>query len=349
MFRFEHTYLLWALLLVPIIILFYIFQIRKKNKDLTVFAEKKLLPFIIPTLSRTKPFLKMVLICISIALVIIAIANPQIGSKLEDVKREGIDVMICLDVSNSMKAADLQPNRLEHAKQSINKLIDNLKDDRIGIIVFGGEAYVQLPITTDYSAAKLFLSQIDNGIVPVQGTAIGNAIDLAVNSFDKKSPTKKSIIIISDGENHEDDAVKAAEKALELGITTNTIGLGSPNGTPIPEYVGGRNVGFKKDNEGNVVITKLNEQMLQEIALAGKGAYAKDNNSSSALSAIYKQLNSMDKVQFGSKSYTDFESRFQYFIAAAILLLIAELIITNKRSKWWDDMNLFGENKKVNP
>jgi len=343
MFRFEHTYLLWVLLLIPVIVIIYVIQLRLKKKELSQFAEGNLLPFLIPTLSKTKPFLKMILLCFGLLLVIIAIANPQFGSKLEEVKREGIDIMICLDVSNSMKAEDLSPNRLEHAKQSILRLIDNLKDDRIGIIVFGGDAYVQLPITTDYNAAKLFLAQIDNGIVPVQGTAIGSAIELSLNSFDKKSPTKKSIVIISDGENHEDDAVKLAEQAAEQGITVSTIGLGSPQGSPIPEYYGGRNVGFKKDNQGNTVITKLNEQMMQEIATAGHGAYAHDNQSSTALSAIFKQLNSIDKKQYGSKMYTDYESRFQIFIAGAILMLIAELVVSNKRSKWWDALNLFGE------
>jgi Ca-activated chloride channel family protein len=343
MFRFEHIQLLWALLLIPAIVAVYIFQIKNKNRELLRFAEYNMLSKIIPTRSTTKPFLKMVLLCIGISLIVIAIANPQIGSKLEEIKREGVDIMICFDVSNSMKAQDLKPDRLQHAKQSILRLIDNLKDDRIGIIVFGGEAYVQLPITTDYNAAKLFLSEIDCGIVPVQGTAIGSAIELAVNSFDKKSQTKKSIIIISDGENHEDDAVKMAETAAEQGITVNTIGLGSPEGTPIPEYYGGKNIGFKKDNSGTTIITKLNESMMQEISNAGKGVYARDNNTSTALSVVFNQINSMEKVQFGSKVYTDFESRFQFFVAGAILFLIAELVITNKRSKWWDDLNLFGE------
>jgi Ca-activated chloride channel family protein len=343
MFRFEHIYLLWALLTLPAIVLIYLIQLKRKSKNLLTFAEHNLLVKIIPSRSKTKPFLKMTLLCIGIALIVIAIANPQIGSRLEEIKREGVDIMICIDVSNSMKAEDLKPNRLQHAKQSIVRLIDYLKDDRIGIIVFGGEAYVQLPITTDYNAAKLFLTQIDFGIVPIQGTAIGSAIDLSLKSFDKKSSTKKSVIVISDGENHEDDAVKIAEQAAEQGITVNTIGLGSPEGTPIPEYSGSKNTGFKKDNEGNTVITKLNETMMQEIALAGKGVYARDNNTSTALSAVFNQINSMEKNQFGSKVFTDYESRFQYFITGAILFLLAELIITNKRSKWWDDLNLFGE------
>jgi len=342
-FRFEHTYLLWVLLLIPVIVIIYLIQLRSKKNAQLLFAEGNLLPFLIPTLSKTKPFLKMILLCFGLLLVIIAIANPQLGSKLEEIKREGVDIMICLDVSNSMMAQDLPPSRLEHAKQAIIRLVDNLKDDRIGIIVFAGDAYVQLPITTDYNAAKLFLTQIDNGIVPMQGTAIGTAIDLAVNSFDKKSPTKKSIIIISDGENHEDDAIKASENAIEQGITVSTIGLGSPEGTPIPEYSGGRNIGFRKDNQGNTVITKLNEQMLQEVAAAGRGAYARDDNTSSALSAIFKQINSLEKKEYGSKVYTDYESRFQFFIMGAILMLIAELLISNKRSKWWDALNLFGE------
>lgn len=346
MFRFEHTYILYLLLLVPAIVIAYIIQIRKKRRELEKFAEFSILPELIPSRSKTKPFLKMVLVSLSITLIIVAIANPQIGSKLEEVHREGIDIMICLDVSNSMKAEDLKPNRLSHAKQSILRLLDKLKDDRIGIIVFGGEAYVQLPITTDYSAAKLFLSQIDYGIVPVQGTAIGSAIETAINSFDKKSLTKKSIIVISDGENHEDDAIKMAEKANELGIIVNTIGLGSIEGTPIPEYSGVQNIGYKKDINGNTIITKLNEVMMKEIASAGKGSYAHDNSTSTALNAIFTKINSMDRVEFGTKMYTDYESRFQYFVAAAVLLLLLEAFITNKRSKWWDRLNLFEEKSK---
>ena len=236
MFQLENKYFLFALALIPLFMVIYWLQNRWRKKALNAYGDISIIQQLFPDVSKSKRIWKFILYLISFSLLIIGIVNPQVGTKLEEVKRKGADIMICLDVSNSMKAEDFQPNRLEKAKQAISKLINKLEGDRIGIIVFAGEAYVQLPITTDYSAAKLFLESINTDMVPTQGTAIGAAIDLAVESFGKDEGKNKAIVIITDGENHEDDAVKSAEAAAELGIAIHTIGMGSAEGSPIPIY-----------------------------------------------------------------------------------------------------------------
>jgi Ca-activated chloride channel family protein len=287
---------------------------RWRKKAFNLFAESHLLKQIIPNLSETKTRLKVWLQIISFALVVIAMANPQLGSKLEEVKREGIDLMIALDVSNSMNAEDLQPNRLERAKQIITKVIDKLQGDRIGIIVFAGEAYIQLPLTTDYAAAKLFLTTINTGYIPTQGTAIGNAIDLArkaLTAKEEEKPRSKVILVITDGENHEDDALTAAKEASENGIIVHTMGFGSPNGVPIPVYKNNKMVGYKTDKDGNTIITKLNESLLQQIAAIGNGIYIRGTNSNASLNAFLNEINKLEKTELASQIFTEYESRFQ--------------------------------------
>lgn len=344
MFRFENIDYLYGLLAIPLLIIVYVLVRRWKKRALFGFLDANLISSIIPDDSKSKPLIKMVLMCFAILFLTIGIANPQIGSKLEEIKREGVDIIIALDVSNSMKAEDLYPNRLEKAKQAISKLVDNLKDDRIGIVVFAGQAYVQLPVTSDYAAAKLFLNSIDTDIIPTQGTAIGTAIELSMNSFDKNSKTAKSIIVITDGENHEDDAIKMAEFAAEKKITVHTIGMGSEKGAPIPLFVNGKLNGYRKDKESNTIITKINESLLQDVASAAKGVYVQASNSQDALNIIFDKINNMQKTEFGNKVYSDYEDRFQYFIAAAILFLLIELLLNNRKSKFWNKLNLFGEN-----
>jgi len=273
---------------------------------------------------------------------IIAIANPQSGSKLEEVKREGVDLIIALDVSNSMRAEDLSPNRLENAKLAISRLIANLHDDRIGLIIFAGQAYVQLPITTDYEAAKLFLENINSDMISTQGTAIGTAIDLAVSSFDAKSGNSKAIIVITDGENHEDDAIKAAETAAGKGIVVHTVGMGSENGAPIPVYQNGQQSGFRKDNSGTTVITRLDENNLKQIAASGRGTYVRANNSQAGISLIFDQINKMQKKEFGTKIYTDYDDHFQFFLLLALVFFVLEFLINERISKWWVKLDLFG-------
>lgn len=348
MFKFEHIEYLYLLWLIPAMIIIYIMMLRWRKKAFARFAELNLLQQIMPNLSERKTRLKVWLQIIAFALIIIAMANPQIGSKLEEVKREGIDLMIALDVSNSMNAEDLQPNRLERAKQIITKIVDKLKGDRIGIIVFAGEAYIQLPITSDYAAAKLFLNTINTGYIPTQGTAIGNAIDLATKALTAREEDKqrsKVILVITDGENHEDDAIAAAKNASENGIIIHTMGFGSPNGVPIPVYKNNKMVGYKTDKDGNTIITKLNESLLQQIASIGNGIYIRGTNSNASLNSFLDEINKLEKTELASQIFTEYESRFQYLIALALILLTIEYFIPRIKSKWIAQINLF-DNKK---
>ena len=319
---------------------------RWRKKALLSFGELAVIQQLYPDVSKSKRIWKFILYLFAFTFLIIGIVNPQVGTRLEEVKRKGADLMICLDVSNSMKAEDLAPNRLEKAKQSISKLIDKLDGDRLGVIVFGGEAYVQLPITTDYSAAKMFLESINTDMIPTQGTAIGKAIDMAMESFGKDEGKNKAIVIITDGENHEDDAIKAAEDAAEKGITIHTIGMGSAEGAPIPLYKGNVREGFRKDKEGNTIVTKLDEKMLQEISAAGNGIYIRASNSDAGLNNVLEALDKLEKKQFDSKMYSDYEDRFQWFIAVAFLLLLIETFLTERKSKIYQRLNLFGNEKK---
>jgi len=294
-----------------------------------------------PQVSFSRPWLKFILFLVAYTFVIIGMADPQIGSKTEEVKRKSADLMILLDVSNSMLSQDLVPNRLENAKRAIAQLIDKLHDDRIGIIVFAGQAYVQLPVTTDYSAAKLFLSTINTNMVPTQGTAIGAAINLGMQSFDFKNGTGKAMIIITDGENHEDDAVSAAKYATKQDVSVNVVGVGSEQGAPIPIYVDGKQVGFHNDSTGHPVISKLDESMGKEIAEAGNGVYVRANNSNSGLNIVMDQVNKMQRKMTDTKSFKDFEDRFQFFLAIAFVLLLVEFFISNRKSVRLSKIKLF--------
>lgn len=342
-FRFEHSDILYALILVPALTALFIWMLYRKSSSLRSFGDWVIIRRLLPGLSNSKIITKFIILMIAYIFLIIGLANPQIGSKLIEGERKGIDIMIALDVSNSMLAQDIKPNRLERAKQAISKLIDKLGNDRIGIVVFAGNAYVQLPITTDYSAAKMFLTTINTKVVPTQGTAIGKAIELSAGSFDDESHSR-AIIVITDGENHEDNAVDAAEEAAKKGIYVYTIGMGLTEGTPIPEYDQyNRQVGYKKDMQGNTVVTKLNESMLQQIASAGNGVYVRANNTQAGLSKVYEEINSLEKTEFESKMFSDYEDRFQYFIAVSLIFLIIELLIFERKSKWLSNLNIFGK------
>jgi Ca-activated chloride channel homolog len=345
MMRFENPYYLLALLLIPVLISMHLGMRAWRTKALNAFGDKHIVKQLFPNLSTTKRTWKTVLFLVAYALLVIGIANPQVGTKLEEIKRSGADLMICLDVSNSMMAEDLKPNRLEKSKRAIAKLIDQLHGDRIGMIVFAGSAYVQLPITTDYSAAKLFLENANTDMIPSQGTAIGEAITLAVQSFGKEEGNGKAIILITDGENHEDDALKATENAVQQGIHIHTIGMGAPEGAPIPVYRGEQNSGFRKDKNGNTVVTKLNEVMLQEIAAEGNGIYVRASNADDGLNTVLDAIAQLDAKEFESKMFSDYEDRFQWFIAPALLLLLIELLLSEQKSKLYDQLNLFGEKK----
>ena len=338
MYRLDNIEYLYGLALIPVLILIYVLHRIWRRKALRKLGDMEIISQMMPTVSEIKPTLRFIFFLATFVFLIFGLVNPQIGSKLEEVKREGSDIVICLDVSNSMKAEDFKPNRLAKAKQAIEKLIDKLNNDRIGIIVFAGEAYVQLPITTDYAAAKLFLENVDCDAVPVQGTVITNAIELAEKSFGTEEGKNKAIIIISDGESHEDDAISAAKAVYEKGTVIHTIGIGSPGGVPIPVYRNKIPAGYKKDREGNTIITKLNEDALAEIASAGGGVYVRANQGEIGLLALQERINKMDKKTFDSKMYTDYEDRFQFFIAIALIFLVIESIITETKSKVWNKM-----------
>ena len=278
------------------------------------------------------------------------IARPQFGSKIENVKRQGIEVIFALDVSNSMMAEDVTPNRLEKAKRMMMQLIDARGDDKVGLIVFAGDAYTQIPITNDYVSAKMFMSSINTSLVPTQGTSIGEAIDLATKSFggDKedngaKAKVGRAIVVITDGENHEDDAVEAAKMAASMGIIVNVVGIGSPQGAPIPQP---GLMSFKKDEHGEVVVTKLNEPMCMNIAQAGNGIYVRVDNSNNAQKVIEKALDTMAKSDVESKVYSEYDEQFQFFAFLILLLLVAELFISEKRNKFFDNIKIFGDDKK---
>ena len=343
MIRFANSEFFYALALVLVFLLIFWLYNSWRRRALKRLGDPRIVGGLMPRMSEGKPIVKFILVIIAYIFLVIGIVDPLVGSKLEKVKREGIDLMLVLDVSNSMLAEDIKPNRLERSKMAISNLLDLLEGDRIGIIIFAGNAYKQLPLTTDYSAARLFLSAVDTKIVPTQGTAIGEAIELAVQSFDDKEHNK-AIIIITDGENHEDDAIGAATAAAEDEIKIFTIGMGLPEGAPIPVYNSyGTRTGFKKDRDGTTVITKLNEDMLRQIAAAGKGAYAAANNASTGLRKVFDEINEIEKKEIETKQFTDYENRFQIYLAAALLFLIIELMIAQRKSKWAERFNIFGK------
>lgn len=339
--RFERPGFLYALILIPVMIAVYLFILYLQKKSLQRFADHEFMKVLMPLKSIGRPWIKFILLLLAFSTLIFGLANLQSGARMEEVKREGIDIFIAIDVSNSMMAEDIAPNRLERSKQAITRLLDKMEGDRIGIIVFAGKAYIQLPITTDYAAARLFLSTINTEIVPSQGTAIGDAIEIAMKSFDQND-RNKAIVIISDGEDHEENASDLAAEAAKAGINVFTIGMGLAEGAPIPMYNEyGKKTGFRKDRQGNTVVTRLNESMLQKIAQAGNGSYVRANNTRSGLETIFNEINKLEKSEIDSKIFTDYENRFQWFIGLTIIFLLAELLITARKRNWELKINLW--------
>lgn len=341
MFRFGNIEYLLGLLIIPLLVLFFVWSRIARKRALKRFGQQEILKDLMPFSSKNRPVVKFGILMLSLAFVILGLARPQFGSKLKTEKREGVELMIALDVSNSMMAEDIQPNRLERAKRAISRLVDRLKDDKIGLIVFAGDAYTQLPITSDYNSAKLFLNSVNTQIVPKQGTAIGAAIDLARRSFTPNGDANKAIVIITDGENHEDDALKSAEAAVEEGIIVHTIGMGLPSGSPIPVLRNGQ-TDYLKDRDGNVVVTKLNEQMLEQIAAAGEGIYVRANNAQIGLNALFDEINKMEKQEMETRTYSEYDDQFQWFFAVGLFLLLLEFIILERKNKYLKNIKLFG-------
>ncbi len=344
MFRIANPEYLYALLVIPALIAFFWYSRIQRRKALALFGQKEILSVLMPNVSSIRPVLKFMILMLALASIIIGISRPQFGSKLKTEKRKGIELIIALDVSNSMMAEDIQPNRLERSKRAISQLVDKLSNDKIGLIVFAGEAYTQLPITADYVSAKLFLNSVGPQMVPTQGTAIGAAIELAQKSFNPQFAGSKAIIVITDGENHEDDAVGAAKAAAEQGIVVYTIGMGLPQGGPIPDFENGsRN--YRKDKQGNIVVTKLDEAMLQQIAEAGKGAYVRANNAQVGLNTLFDEVNKMEKSELETQVYADYDDKFQYFIGLGLFLILLDFMMLERKNKYLKNFKLFGDGK----
>lgn len=344
MFKFAHPEYLFLLFLVPILTGVFIYTGFKRRRNIKQFGNPDLLAELMPNVSFIRPQIKFYLQLTAIVLLIIVLAQPQFGTRQETAKRKGIEVMIALDVSNSMLAQDIQPSRLEKAKQVLSKLVDDMTEDKVGLIVFAGDAYTQLPITVDYVSAKMFFSTISPNLVPRQGTAIGSAIDLAIKSFGKKGSASRAIIVITDGENHEDDAIGAAKLAAENDIPVHVIGMGKPDGAPIP--VPGT-MSFWKDKDGNVVVSKLNEQMCRDIAAAGKGVYVRADNSNAAYRVVSKELDTLAKADIKTSVFSDYNDQFQSFALLALLILIVDFFMFDRKNKRLSKIKIFDIKEKV--
>lgn len=344
MFRFAHPEYLFLLLLIPVLIAVFIYTGIQKRRKIKQFGNPELLAQLMPNVSVIRPRVKFYLQLTAIFFIVVVLAQPQFGTKMETVKRQGIEVMIALDVSNSMMAQDIQPSRLDKAKQVLSKLVDGMDNDKIGLVVFAGDAYTQLPITVDYVSAKMFLSSISPKLVPRQGTAIGSAIDLCIKSFGTKGEAGRAIIVITDGENHEDDAIGAAKLAAENDIAVHVIGMGKPDGAPIP--VPGT-MSFWKDKEGNVVVSKLNEDMCKDIAAAGKGVYVRADNTNGAFKVVSKELDKLAKSDIKTSVFSDYNEQFQSFALLALLLLLIDFFVFDRQNKRLSKFRIFDLKEKV--
>ena len=340
MFKFAHPEYLYLLIIIPLIIGWFIYSRYQRRQALKTFGDPALLAALMPGASKGRPHVKFYLLALAFAGAVFIVARPQFGSKVETVKRQGIELMIALDVSNSMLAHDdVNVSRLERSKRLLYKLLEGLNNDKLGIIVFAGKAYTQLPITSDYQAAKMYISSITPNLIPQQGTAIGAAINMATRSFTTQDEElARSIIIITDGENHEDDAVGAAKEARAKDIQINVIGIGKPEGSPIPL---GNSNSFRKDKTGTTVVTKLNEQMCREIAEAGGGIYIRADNSSAALKEMQKALRKAAKEDVETKVYSEYNEQFQFIAWIVLALLLLELCILERRNKFLSQIKLF--------
>ena len=344
MFRFANIEMLWWLITIPVFVITYIVYTKRKQRQLTEFGDPELMAQLMPDASKSRPIWKFGMLILALILLIVAAARPQYGQKEKTVKRQGIEVMVALDISNSMLAEDVAPNRLDRAKQMLSKMIDNMVDDKVGLVVFAGDAFTQLPITCDYVSAKMFLNTISPTLIPTQGTAIGAALQTAITSFGaQESEAGRAIILITDGENHEDDAIAAAKKANELGMQVFVIGIGKPEGAPIPKP--GTNDYFK-DRAGQVVVSRLNEEMCQQIAAAGNGAYVRCDNTNTAMRALQQELDRIATTELESTVYADYNEQYQSFVLIALLLLAIEFFILSRKNHRLTRMNLFGEKEE---
>ena len=328
MINFAQTQYLFLLLLIPFFFLIQALVLRLRRRRIRKFGDEKLVAQLMPSYAKAKVWVRLTLFSLGFFFFVIGLSRPQIGAKLKEHETKGAEIMIALDVSNSMLAEDYSPNRLERAKLAISRLVDKLRDDRIGLIVFAGNSFVQLPITTDYVSAKMFMNSISTESVPVQGTAIGEAINTAMRSFSSQSEKSRAIIVITDGENHEDDPVAAAKQAADMGVRVFTIGVGSPEGKPIP--MDGE---LLKDKDGNIVVTRLDEKVLQEVAQAGNGLYVRAGNSEFGLNPIIEDIRRMEDEKYSSIVFEEYDEQFMYFLAIALFFFVIEILVGDRRSK----------------
>lgn len=341
MLRWEHSWAFYLLAFIPLLVVVFLWFSHQRKKSLVKLADYHLLKRLSIGMPLHKHEVKFSLIILAVSALSIAIANPKLGSKLEEVKREGIDIMVALDLSRSMNATDIAPSRLEKAKLFVTKLISELKGDRIGLVIFAGNAYVQMPITTDYAAAILFLESIDSEIVPRQGTAIGEAIRLSMESFSIESETNKAVLVISDGENHEGDATEAAKKAKSEGVLVYTVGVGTDRGSPVPLKRNGVQYDFQRDKDGNIITSKMNAEMLQEVADEGGGRYFSLESARETAEALNKELGKLEKQELEARVFTDYEDHFQIFIAICLFFLFVDWMISYRRNRWLKKLDLF--------
>lgn len=342
MFRFANPQYLWLLTLIPLFVVLFAGVAAQRHRRLARFGNPDTLAELMPEVSNGRVVLKFILFCGAVALVVLAAARPQFGSKLREEKARGVEMMLVVDVSNSMLAEDFEPNRLERTKYAINRLFDGLKQDRVGLIVFAGEPRVQLPITSDYRMAKAFARRIDPSQVSVQGTAIGKALEQALLSFSGETDEKRSraIILITDGENHDDDAVAVAKRAAEQGIRIYTIGIGTPEGAPIE--IDGE---FIRDEQGEMVVSKLNEEMLAQIADLTGGAYVRSTKQDIGLDEIVRSINEMEQSELSTVRFEEFNEQYQYLLIAALVLLVAEFFLLARRNPLLAHLNIFREKR----
>ncbi len=346
MIRFANEIVLYSLLLIPVLMVIFIIGLYRRKKRLNAFASGNLHHVLMPLASSSRIIIKFIISMLALIFLTIALAGPRVGSKLKGVEKKGREIIIALDVSNSMLAEDIKPNRLEKAKESLNRLLNEMEGDKIGLIVFAGDAYTQIPVTTDYGAARLFLNSVSTQMVSKQGTSISSAIELALRSFSPESDQEnastgksRAIIIITDGEYHEDDPIQAAREAAEKAIVIHTIGLGDPNGVPLPLYPGSKS--FKKDREGNVVVSKLDETTLKQVASITKGYYVRAGNNSSGIYQLMQKLEEMEKQEFETQVFAEYVERYQYFLGMGLFLIILEFFIMRKKNTWLSKLKLF--------
>ncbi|MDP3358194.1 MAG: VWA domain-containing protein [Lutibacter sp.] len=343
MYQIEEPTYFYYLAIIPAIVVLFLLVLWWKKRIQKRFADPKLIQKLSPEKSTFKSFLKLVVFCFALFFLIISLANPKMGTKLETVKRQGVDIVFALDVSKSMVAEDIAPNRLEKAKQIITKVIENLGSDRIGIIIYAGSSYPLLPITTDYAAAKMFLQNANTEMVSNQGTAINDAIERALSYYDNDEQTNRFLVIVSDGEDHQENTLDLAKEAAKKGIKIYTVGIGTAKGGPIPLKDNGKVVAYKKNNEGTVVVTQLNEQILRDIANVGNGKYINGNKTQETIATIKEVLEKAEKNEFETKQFSDYEDQFQWFLGIGLLLLIIDVTLLEKKTKWVQKLNLFNE------